>query len=236
MHSRFDCLQPRVIANTHIHFTVRKIRYDVGTFAAMNDADAERGAWNSAIEFLHLLDLIRKFKNGIASTLRLNSRVGRDTSYFHAVLTGAASRGDNMIDRSSRLQYDDGVALFGNTLYQRFAARRTDLFIAVADKGDALIICLLVSDEEMETIHPYQDARFHIQHARACGGTRASALTEGKRATLCFTFGEDSIHMPDKQNAWTLRSISFMDGNEIIPVFLLAINRGSEAKIGETFL
>src|SRR5690349_16288785 len=42
--------------------------------------------------------------------------------------------------------------------------------------------------------------------------------------------------MPNEQNMRTMGSISFMGGNEIITVFLLAINRGSEAKICETFL
>src|SRR5205085_8442264 len=120
-----------------------------------------------------------------------------------------------MVDRSSRLQNDDGIALFGNTLYQRFAARRTDLFIAIADKGDALIICLIVSNEEMETVHPNQDAGFHIQHTGACGGAKTIVLTESKWASLCFTFGEDSIHVSDKQNARTIGSMSFMCGNEI---------------------
>ena len=87
VHSGFDGFQSRFVTYSHVHLTVGIIRDDVGALTTTDDTDTERCAGDGAVEGLHLLYLVGKFEDGVTPLLWLDSRVGRNSSHFDAILT-----------------------------------------------------------------------------------------------------------------------------------------------------
>jgi len=203
----FGRLERFQFRRTQVDLQRASLRHHVGACATPRDTYVHRDAWPAPVEALQRDDRVGGLEQRVATLLRFHAGVGRAPDDVDRVVGDALACAHDVAVRPRPFQDERRIELRRHRLDDRPAERRSDLFVGVADVGDAIEPVEAGSLQHFHREEAGQQPALHVGHARPA----RDVSVDRERSRRSGAVVEHRVHVSHQQDPGSAGTVEGAD-------------------------